>query len=160
MSVTEYERNQLFAWFEHHMGKERAATMMSLLPPVGWGDVATRRDLDHAIERLEARFETKFERVDARFDRVDARFGRVDDRFDRVDDRFEHVDSRFEQLDAKIDGVAERLDAKIDTVAERMATKSDLEVLRSDLQRTFITWILTAQATVIAAVVGLAALLG
>lgn len=31
MSVTEYERNQLFVWFEEHMGKERAATMMSML---------------------------------------------------------------------------------------------------------------------------------
>jgi len=32
MSVTEYERNQVFVWFEEHMGKELAATMMSLLP--------------------------------------------------------------------------------------------------------------------------------
>ena len=46
MPVTEYERNHLFAWFEEHMGKERAATMMSMLPPVGWADVATKRDLD------------------------------------------------------------------------------------------------------------------
>jgi hypothetical protein len=46
MSVSEHERHQLFTWFEEHMGSERAATMMSMLPPTGWGDVATRRDLD------------------------------------------------------------------------------------------------------------------
>jgi hypothetical protein len=106
MAVTEYERNQLFGWFEEHMGKERAATMMSLLPPVGWADVATKRDLDVLEERL----------------------------------------------DTKIDTVAALLDTKIDNVAAQMATKADLHALKSDLQRTFVTWILTAQATVIAAV--------
>lgn len=55
MSISEHDRHQLFTWFEEHMGPERAATMMSLLPPVGWGDVATRRDL----ELLEARIEAK-----------------------------------------------------------------------------------------------------
>ena len=43
MPVTEHERHQLFSWFEEHMGSERAATLMTLLPPVGWGDVAGAR---------------------------------------------------------------------------------------------------------------------
>lgn len=43
MEVTEYERHQLFAWFEEHLGRERAATMMNVLPP---SDFATRSDLD------------------------------------------------------------------------------------------------------------------
>jgi hypothetical protein len=81
----------LFAWFDEHMGKERAATMMNLLPPVGWGDLATKRDLDLAVERL---------------------------------------------------------DSKFDHVVALMATKDDVHTL----QRTIVTWILTAQATVIAAV--------
>ena len=51
------------------MGKERASTMMNLLPPVGWGDVATRRDLD----LLEERIDHRFERVDARIDRIQVR---------------------------------------------------------------------------------------
>jgi hypothetical protein len=75
------------------MGKERATTMMNLLPPVGWGDVATRRDLDLLEERLEA---------------------------------------------------------KLDAMA--LATKRDLSDLRSDLQRTFVTWLFAAQATAVAAI--------
>jgi hypothetical protein len=52
MPVTEHERHQLFSWFEEHLGSERAATLMSLLPPVGWGDVATRRDLDEQVSAV------------------------------------------------------------------------------------------------------------
>jgi hypothetical protein len=102
MLVTEYERNKFFAWFEEHTGTERAATMMSLLPPVGWGDVATKRDIDHLAVATKR----------------------------------------------DIDHLAERVDNKIDRVAEQMATKADLR----DVQKTVVTWILTAQATVVAAV--------
>jgi hypothetical protein len=87
MPVTEHERHQLFSWFEEHMGSERAATLMSLLPPVGWGDVATRRD----IEALEARIDMLGARLDARIDTLEAR------------------------LDARIDTLDARLDAKLES---------------------------------------------
>ena len=45
MSVTEYERHQIFQWYEEAMGSERATIMMNLVPPVGWGEVATRTEL-------------------------------------------------------------------------------------------------------------------
>jgi hypothetical protein len=85
MSVSEHDRHQLFTWFEEHMGSERAATMMNLLPPVGWGDVATRRDLEllevatrRDLELLAVATRRDLElleaRIDARFDQVEARF--------------------------------------------------------------------------------------
>jgi hypothetical protein len=46
VSITEYERHQVFQWCEEAMGSERAAIMMRLLPPAGWGDIATRADLE------------------------------------------------------------------------------------------------------------------
>lgn len=46
MAVTEFQRHQIFQWLEAQMGSEKAAIMMDLLPPVGWGDIATRGDLD------------------------------------------------------------------------------------------------------------------
>jgi hypothetical protein len=46
VEVTEHERHQLFVWFEEQLGPERAATMMNLLPPLDWGDLATKNDID------------------------------------------------------------------------------------------------------------------
>lgn len=45
MSVTEFERHQIFQWYETAMGSELASIMMNLVPPVGWGEIATRTDL-------------------------------------------------------------------------------------------------------------------
>jgi cytochrome P450 len=113
MAVSEYERTQLFVWFEEHMGKERASTMMNLLPPVGWGDVATRRDL----ELLEDKLDNKIDRL-------------------------------VQRLDSRIDA----LEIRLDSMAATMATKQDLADLRAELQRTLVTWIFASQATVVAAI--------
>ena len=104
------------------MGKERATTMMSLLPPVGWGDVATKRDLgglDAKIDSLETRLNTKIESLETR-------------------------------LNTKIDNVEERINAKVDHLA--LSTKADLQAFRSDLQRTFVTWMFAAQGAAVAAI--------
>ena len=50
------------------LGEARGDTLMSLLPPVGWADVATTRDLDAMGERLDARIDALGERLDARID--------------------------------------------------------------------------------------------
>jgi len=69
MSVTEQQRHQLFAWLEETMGADRAETMMSLLPPVGWADVATKHDLSQLEARLDLRFETLEHKFDANLQR-------------------------------------------------------------------------------------------
>src|SRR3546814_5447924 len=46
-SVSESQRHQLYQWFEEAMGSEKAAVMMDLLPPCGWGDIATSDDVRH-----------------------------------------------------------------------------------------------------------------
>lgn len=46
MSLTEETRYQLYQGLRETLGTERATTLMDLLPPVGWADVATKRDLD------------------------------------------------------------------------------------------------------------------
>ena len=60
MSVSEFQRHQIFQWLEGAMGSEKAAIMMDLLPPVGWGDVVTRADLDARISRLESSLTKSF----------------------------------------------------------------------------------------------------
>lgn len=44
------------------MGREPADSLMALLPPVGWADVATKHDLAELERRLELTIEAKLER--------------------------------------------------------------------------------------------------
>lgn len=54
MTITDGQRNELYQASEKTMGKGAADTLMALLPPVGWADVATKRDLDHQFALLRA----------------------------------------------------------------------------------------------------------
>lgn len=47
MAITEGSRHHLHRRLEAVLGREEASTLMEHLPPVGWADVATKRDLDH-----------------------------------------------------------------------------------------------------------------
>jgi hypothetical protein len=42
----EERRHEMYRKFEEVLGAEVASTVMEHLPPVGWADVATKRDLD------------------------------------------------------------------------------------------------------------------
>ena len=46
MAVSEQSRHELYLRLEEALGEEAAATLMEHLRPVGWADVATKRDLD------------------------------------------------------------------------------------------------------------------
>jgi hypothetical protein len=54
MTIDERQRYQLHQSLETHLGPEAAATLMAYLPPVGWADVATKRDLDNLGHQLRA----------------------------------------------------------------------------------------------------------
>ena len=47
MAIDERARHQLYLRLEERLGPEAATTLMEHLPPTGWADVATKRDLDH-----------------------------------------------------------------------------------------------------------------
>lgn len=57
MAIDDRTRHDLYTAFEELWGSDRAEAMMSLLPPVGWADVATKHDLDALRETLEARLD-------------------------------------------------------------------------------------------------------
>ena len=46
MAVSEETRYHLYQRLEAVLGAEDASTLMEHLPPVGWADVATKRDID------------------------------------------------------------------------------------------------------------------
>lgn len=56
MALTENSRLVLYQRLKEVLGGDEATTLMEYLPPVGWADVATKRDLDNLEERLRAEF--------------------------------------------------------------------------------------------------------
>jgi hypothetical protein len=44
--ISEEDRYDMHRGLEEALGSKRAATLMEHLPPVGWADVATKRDLE------------------------------------------------------------------------------------------------------------------
>ncbi len=60
MAISEHSRHELHTRLEAALGSDAAATLMEHLPPVGWADVATKRDLDLKLEALEHRLLATF----------------------------------------------------------------------------------------------------
>ena len=54
MSITEASRFQLRTAIGQILDEEAADTLMELLPPVGWADVATKTDLQHLRDEMQA----------------------------------------------------------------------------------------------------------
>lgn len=54
MSITEASRFQLRTAIGQILNEEAADTLMELLPPVGWADVATKTDLQHLRDEMQA----------------------------------------------------------------------------------------------------------
>ncbi|HET9770722.1 MAG TPA: hypothetical protein VFS16_07525 [Acidimicrobiia bacterium] len=67
MVLDERARHELFLRLEAALGAESAETLMEMLPPVGWADVATKRDLDALEERMDLRFEVTEQKLLAAF---------------------------------------------------------------------------------------------
>jgi hypothetical protein len=59
MAISEESRHDLYQALEQAIGHEQATTLMEHLPPVGWADVATRRDLDLLEARVTAAMERR-----------------------------------------------------------------------------------------------------
>jgi hypothetical protein len=62
MAVDERHRLQLADAAKRAFGDDAGITLMELLPPVGWADVATKQDLRQEISALESRIEARLER--------------------------------------------------------------------------------------------------
>lgn len=61
MAVDERRRHELHTALSERIGPDAAATLMELVPPVGWAGVATKQDLSNTANLLEARFNAKLE---------------------------------------------------------------------------------------------------
>jgi hypothetical protein len=63
MAIDERARHRLYQRLEEVLGTEEATVLMEHLPPLGWGDVATKQDLAQLEGRLTDRFEARLERA-------------------------------------------------------------------------------------------------
>jgi hypothetical protein len=66
MTINEQTRHAMFVRLESVLGEEVALTLMEHLPPVGWAEVATKRDLDqlHVLTQRDISLATAELRVD------------------------------------------------------------------------------------------------
>lgn len=65
MAITEEDRRRLYEGLEGVIGTDRTNTLMASLPPTGWGDVVTKRDLSALEGRLEGRMDRSADRLRA-----------------------------------------------------------------------------------------------
>lgn len=68
MALDERSRHELFLRLEEVLGPEPASTLMEMMPPAGWADVATKRDLDIGLGGLEERFNLRFEAMEQKIE--------------------------------------------------------------------------------------------
>jgi len=91
MSIDEQSRHRLFARLEEVLGAEEATTLMDHLPPVGWADVATKRDLDQLAIVTKRDLDQLAIVTKRDLDHLEER---MNDRFQRMDDRFESLENK------------------------------------------------------------------
>lgn len=157
MSITEYERHQLFTWFEEHMGKERATTMMNLVPPVGWGDVATERDVrQHAAmtrrDLQEHRAETKRALQEHRAETERALQEHRAETNRDLHELHDEIAMTRQELHNEIAMSRQELHDEIAT------TRHEIAAMEARLGRTVAGWLFASQTVVIAAVAVLLAI--
>ena len=76
--MSEESRHHLYQRLEQVLGPKEATVLMEHLPPVGWADVATKRDLDVLATRVDDRLTEMDRRWDERFTQVDRRLERLE----------------------------------------------------------------------------------
>jgi hypothetical protein len=70
MAISEGSRHALYQRLEEVLGRDNAETLMEHLPPVGWADVATKRDLDALTVATKRDLENLENRLIARMDQA------------------------------------------------------------------------------------------
>ncbi len=71
MAVTEKDRHKLYGRLEEVLGPEEAGVLMDHLPPLGWADVASKRDVDGIERRLDG-IERRIDGIERRLDGLES----------------------------------------------------------------------------------------
>jgi len=87
MTTIEADRLELHQAAINSLGKRPADTLMEHLPPVGWGDVARKQDLDELEKRIDLRFAVTKQNLDELEKRIDMRFAATKKNLDELEKR-------------------------------------------------------------------------
>jgi hypothetical protein len=69
MTIDERARHQMYLKLEEILGPDEATTLMEHLPPLGWADVATKRDLDQFAASLRGELRDGVKDLELRIER-------------------------------------------------------------------------------------------
>lgn len=72
------------------LGDDVANTVMSHLPPSGWGDVARKNDVLVAVDMIGMRVDA----IDRRIDMLDKRMDLIEKRMYHIEKRLDHIERR------------------------------------------------------------------
>jgi hypothetical protein len=103
MAPDERSRVEASQALTEQLGPAAAAALMECIPPFGWHEIATKRDLDE----LERRIELRFDAVEAKFEA----------KLEKLDSKFEKLDSKFE---GRLVGMQGHLEGRLHAEATRM----------------------------------------
>ncbi len=140
MSITSGERHDLHTRLSEVLGESQANTLMEHLPPVGWADVATKRDIDSVELALRGDLDNLEQTLRSDIDNLGTQ-----------------LRTEMSALGTELRGEMTTIGAKIDI--ESANRKTDMETLMSRVvreQRVFLTAIFLA----ISALAALATIFG
>ena len=73
MALDEHARHHVHDWARQTWDEAAADSLMEMLPPVGWADVATKRDLDHLGTELRLEMQSLEHRLSGDMAHLEAR---------------------------------------------------------------------------------------
>lgn len=105
--MTEPARHRLHDGLKEAIGDDNAGTLMQMLPPYSWDEIAKRSDL----EAMATKFEGKIDALDTKFcGKIDALETKFEGKIDALETKFE---GKVDALDTKFEGKIDALFAKI-----------------------------------------------
>ncbi|MGQ0521224.1 MAG: hypothetical protein ACT4PX_08755 [Actinomycetota bacterium] len=131
MVIEEGARHRLYSHLQELLGEDDVETLMGYLPPTGWADVATKRDLDQLAQVIRAEMAAHEARVEAR---MDTRLATLEARMDTGLSSLEaRMDTGMSTLEARMETGLSSLEARMDKGLSSLAARTEAGQARASL---------------------------